>query len=210
MGAQKVANNDLSPHEIELHVDGPYGKPFEYEGYERVILVGGGIGITPCHSIFSTMLSRSINYKGKDANGSMLPCVDLIWVAKDSKMFSMFTSTWRRYEDHNPAANNKFSVRLFATRQGGNVSVIDDDDDRKQQYEPNDDTEFNHVVPHTDATMYTYGRPDWSMVLNLINDGNNNPNKTIVFVCGPQPLVIDVEKYAVKNGARFQNESFVF
>merc|ERR1712157_158937 len=35
-------------NEIELHVDGPYGAPFVYSGYDRIVLVGGGIGITPC------------------------------------------------------------------------------------------------------------------------------------------------------------------
>jgi len=220
--AQKVENNELGTHEIELHVDGPYGKPFVYKGYERVILVAGGIGITPVHSIFSTLLSLSMKYGGKDEEGSILPFVDLIWVAKDSKMFSMFTNTWRSYEEHNPNVNNKFNVRLFATRQGGNVSVVEDSDDIKSNNDNNrgttsggnrdrEDTEFNHVVPHTDATMYTYGRPDWNMVLNtLINDGNNNPNRTMVFACGPEPLLVDVEKQAVKNGARFHSEGFLF
>merc|ERR1712228_542532 len=73
--------------DIELHVDGPYGAPFEYDGYERIVLIGGGIGITPCHSIFSTLLSRSIRYGGKDAMGNVLPSIDLIWCAKTIKCF---------------------------------------------------------------------------------------------------------------------------
>ena len=222
--AQKIENNGLGNHEVELHVDGPYGKPFVYIGYQRIILIAGGIGITPVHSIFNTLLSRSIKYSGKDEDGYILPFVDLIWVAKDSKMFSMFTNTWRSYEQHNPNVDNKFNVRLFATRQGGNVSVIEDnnnnididqDDDSKTNTTTTNreryDTEFDNVVPHTDATMYTYGRPDWNMVLEtLINDGNNNPNKTIVFACGPESLLIDVEKQTVKNGARYYSEGFLF
>merc|ERR1712151_1049428 len=90
-----VISQNIATKDIELHVDGPYSAPFVYEGYERIILIGGGIGITPCHSIFRTMLSQSI---ANDDDGS-LPSVDLIWVAKDHQMFSLFTSTWQLFEE---------------------------------------------------------------------------------------------------------------
>merc|ERR1719266_2016596 len=131
--AQKKESNGIGLDDIEIHVDGPYGKPFVYDGYERVILVAGGIGVTPCHSIFSTMLSRSMQ-QSADKDAAPLPAVDLIWVAKDKEMFSMFTQTFRSYEAHNPSANNRFSVRLFVTRI----------------YDPRDDAnEFNNIVPFT-------------------------------------------------------------
>jgi len=212
--AQKVAANQIGAHEIELHIDGPYGKPFVYDGYQRVILVAGGIGITPCHSIFSTMLARSM--EGKNWGGK-IPCVDLLWVSKDSDMFSMFASTWRKFEEHNAAAGNTFSVRLFATRQdGGGVQVMEEDgkedvgDVEVADAVGDGDTEFNHVVEHTAATMYTYGRPDWSNVLSTIDDSDNDPATTLVFACGPTAMVRDVERIAVGKGARFQSECFVF
>jgi len=212
--AQKVGANGLGAHEVELHVDGPYGKPFVYDGYERVILVAGGIGITPCHSIFSTMLARSMqSTKEKGDKKKKMPCVDLLWVAKDSRMFSMFAATWRKYEEHNAAADNAFSVRLFATRmdgQGGVQVMEDEDGDEDERELERADTEFNHVVAHTAATMYTYGRPDWGMVLNTIDDGDNEPATTLVFACGPTGMVHDVERHAVAKGARFQSECFVF
>merc|ERR1712176_1097122 len=125
-----------SLEDIELHVDGPYGSPFVYDGYDRIVLVGGGIGITPCHSIFSTLLSRSIAYSGNDEHGNKLPSVDLIWVAKDNKMFSLFVNTWRLFEEHS-SESHQFSLRLFATRNGGgNVRV--DDGDEEEQKEQND------------------------------------------------------------------------
>ena len=71
-----------------------------------------------------------------------------------------------------------------------------------------EDNEFNNVVMGTD-TMYTHGRPDWSMVLNTINDGNNEPDKTLVFTCGPMSMVKEVEAVAGRKGARFYSELFV-
>merc|ERR1712154_309948 len=90
MLAQSVESKALGTQDVEIHVDGPYGKPFVYDGYDRIILVAGGIGVTPCHSIFSTMLSRSIRqFESTDKSDAPLPAVDLIWVAKDKEMFSM-------------------------------------------------------------------------------------------------------------------------
>eukprot|EP01084_Bolivina_argentea_P153958 268406_1 len=112
--ASKIERNEIGNHEIELHIDGPYGKPFVYNGYDRIILIAGGIGITPVHSIFSTILSKSIKYKGKDnINGKLLPYCDLIWVVKDSIMFKMFYKTFRKYEDHNNNIDNKLSTHLI-------------------------------------------------------------------------------------------------
>lgn len=142
--AQKRQNNEIGSHEVEIHIDGPYGKPFVYDGYERIILVAGGIGVTPCHSIFSTMLSRSIRqYDEAEKDATPLPAVDLIWVAKSKEMFSMYTQTLRSYERHNQAANNSFSVRLFVTRPNGNGMMAHDPQAN----------EFDHMVPGTD-TMY--------------------------------------------------------
>merc|ERR1719242_2151662 len=200
--AQQVESKQIGLQDIEIHVDGPYGKPFVYDGYERVILVAGGIGVTPCHSIFSTMLSQSMQLAASaDKEGAPMPAVDLIWVARDKEMLSLYTQTFRMYERHNPESNNKFNVRLFVTKPGGDVNPAGDD--QKEQ------SEFNNVVPGTEATMYTHGRPDWSMVLNTITDGDNNPDTTLVFACGPLGLVREVELTSVAKGARFYAESFV-
>merc|ERR1719189_2973794 len=211
MLAQSVGSKSLGTQDVEIHVDGPYGKPFVYDGYDRIILVAGGIGVTPCHSIFSTMLSRSMRQADSTADKDVapLPAVDLIWVARDKEMFSLMTQTFRAYEAHNPSANNRFSVRLFVTRPNGRGVTVEEDDDQNAQNEQPEQSEFNNVVPHTAATMYTVGRPDWSMVLNTISDGANIPSTTLVFACGPEGLVKEVENVSVEKGARFHAESFV-
>jgi len=204
--ARKRESGEIGAHEIELHVDGPYGKPFVYDGYERVVLVAGGIGITPCHSIFSTMLSRSMR---TDKEAAPLPAVDLLWTVRDKAMLSMFVQTLRRYEAHNPSANNRFSVRLFVTRPDGpadpdgGVEAVIGDIDQKEEYDAS-----QNVVPQTEGMVFTVGRPDWSSVLGVGDD--NDPSTTLVFACGPMGMVKAVENVAVAEGARFYAESFVF
>jgi len=40
---------------LTLSVDGPYGTPIDFKAYANVILVAGGIGVTPCKSIFESL-----------------------------------------------------------------------------------------------------------------------------------------------------------
>jgi len=61
---------------LMLNIDGPYGVPLEYERYEKIIFVAGGIGITNIHSSFKTLYVL--------AKAGLLPVtrVHLIWAAK--------------------------------------------------------------------------------------------------------------------------------
>jgi NAD(P)H-flavin reductase len=41
---------------LTVSLDGPYGTPIDFSTYDIVILLGGGIGITPCKSIYESLL----------------------------------------------------------------------------------------------------------------------------------------------------------
>jgi NAD(P)H-flavin reductase len=169
--------------DIEFHIDGPYGKPFEYEDYDRVVLVAGGIGITPCHSIFATMLERAVQ-------GLNVPFVDLIWVSRHATQVGMFLDTWQKYEQH--LGLNRFNIRLFVTRSGMQESS------------------FQSIIPNTNL-MYTQGRPPWENVLGtLLRSDDVASDKSLVFACGPSSLVNEVEIVSVAAGAHFYSESFEF
>jgi NAD(P)H-flavin reductase len=46
------------PVELEISVDGPYGagRTALFDKYDTLVLVAGGIGITPMHSLFRHLL----------------------------------------------------------------------------------------------------------------------------------------------------------
>jgi len=44
--------------ELVVNVDGPYGYPPDYLDFEVLILVAGGVGITPVHSILMDLYQR--------------------------------------------------------------------------------------------------------------------------------------------------------
>ncbi|CAN0319940.1 unnamed protein product, partial [Ectocarpus sp. 12 AP-2014] len=73
--------------QIQVNVDGPYGFPLEYERYRLLVLVAGGIGVTPCISILRhlSLLARA---------GSLENClhegVKLIWSTRSPEEMVMF------------------------------------------------------------------------------------------------------------------------
>jgi predicted ferric reductase len=55
-GNSKV-NSSLFPlKRLAISVDGPYGTPFPYPRCSTILLVGGGIGVTPLHSILRSLI----------------------------------------------------------------------------------------------------------------------------------------------------------
>lgn len=63
---------------LDLDVDGPYGSPPALR--RRVLLVAGGVGVTPCASILRTVL----------LGGADCERVTLVWVAKRRHLFYLF------------------------------------------------------------------------------------------------------------------------
>jgi predicted ferric reductase len=72
--------------QITLNVDGPYGQPIELDGYAALLLIAGGIGITPMLSTF-----RYLKQLGcARALPAMLQKVRLIFVAKSYDLVQVF------------------------------------------------------------------------------------------------------------------------
>jgi len=91
---------------IQMNVDGPYGLPIDHKKYLRLVLLAGGIGITPLHSI-----ARSLYILGKQ--GHAIPEIHLIWVVKEAAMFELFTNTIESMLADN--LGNQVHVDLFFT-----------------------------------------------------------------------------------------------
>jgi len=72
---------------LELFVDGPYGTASEEVfGFEVLILVGAGIGVTPFASILKTLAIQS----KQDRLETPLKKVAFYWVCRDDKEFETF------------------------------------------------------------------------------------------------------------------------
>ena len=71
-----LAKSGLAPQALQVNVDGPYGEHLDPTDFDTILLVAGGIGVTPIHSIFRELRNRLIK-------GSCdLKRVHLLWVVQ--------------------------------------------------------------------------------------------------------------------------------
>lgn len=82
--AKSLQNSESPPlplKYIPIHVEGPYGLPFEHKSVSSLLLLAGGIGITPLHSILRSLLLQLNSNVGLQAG--ILKKVKLIWSFKN-------------------------------------------------------------------------------------------------------------------------------
>ncbi|GET90765.1 ferric reductase transmembrane protein, putative [Leishmania tarentolae] len=67
--------------EITMAVEGPCGTPVDYRHYDRILLVAGGIGVTPCVSMLGSVLRqcRALGHSGTS------PRVNFIWSTRSAR-----------------------------------------------------------------------------------------------------------------------------
>merc|ERR1719361_3112248 len=65
---------------LTVAVEGPYGMTLDFENYRHIVLVAGGVGITPMHNIFMTLYEEIINSKSE-----RIPFFELWWINKTAE-----------------------------------------------------------------------------------------------------------------------------
>ena len=80
----QLAEDRVDLGTLDIAVEGPYGCALDYAQHDAVLLVAGGIGVTPVHSVFRELYIR--------ADG---PTVTLLWVARHCRCFDLFGATLR-------------------------------------------------------------------------------------------------------------------
>ena len=148
---------------VELYVDGPYGSASEdVFGFEVMILVGAGIGVTPFASILKTL---AIQLK-QDRLETPLKQVAFYWVCRDETEFESFRGLLVDIvNDH--ALRQIFSINTYIT---GEL-------DLKKFAQKGDFTGYHQFA----------GKPAWSRIGKELRAAH--PEKDIgVFLCGPNAI----------------------
>nr|KAJ3419049.1 hypothetical protein HK105_007467 [Polyrhizophydium stewartii] len=106
---ERVAGN----RDLFVLLDGPYGRSFDgVFDRDSVLLVGGGIGVTPLISILGTIIRRN-----RDGAPDTPIRAELVWVVR-----SVAHLEWFEAELHEAAANN-INVTLFVTDTSSEVQI---------------------------------------------------------------------------------------
>ena len=104
---------------ITVNLEGPYGSCLNYNNYDSIILIAGGIGITPFHNIFFTLYNEAQSGWKKN-----IPYIHLIWVVRFAEMFEMYAETFGQFAEY-PAQGMR--IDLFASQgQGRKPSNVTD------------------------------------------------------------------------------------
>ena len=172
---------------LTVNVDGPHGKlGLNLSTYENVLLIAGGMGITPMISIFCDLAERK-----KRGEYSNLKQCTLVFSSKTSEQLMWFMDQYRECE-----SVDGFNVELYATR--------------------NRDTESSSGRIHSGraniesiVSVFGHGGKSLELTETLSEDtklstsrssSSTKPENVAVLACGPERLVNSAHSAAWKAG----------
>ena len=136
-----------------INVDGPYGNALaDCLEHDVLVLVAGGIGITPVHSILKYLYNMALVNSAKVVNSAKkekVPAkVHLIWVVRETVMFKLFLDTLTKVQQFD--YNGSFVLHLYTT----NMKPQSQEISRKINDSPNDYEDKSTTL------RYNSGRPN--------------------------------------------------
>ena len=180
---------------LSICVDGPYGNSIDIQQYSHILLVAGGIGITPLHSMLRTAVL--LLQQSQEGRLGRLQCIRLVWSAKEIGMFDIFRDTFTRI------------ISYFSMSRNSNDLI-----------EPIVETPFVHVSfelfcsTARDLESVT----DKEMLLPITKERINvrkevaalaGLNYSMVFACGPESLIKECEVACMNHKVAFHAEVFL-
>eukprot|EP00042_Codosiga_hollandica_P050205 m.595124 g.595124 ORF g.595124 m.595124 type:complete len:901 (-) comp58040_c0_seq5:139-2841(-) len=165
---------------LPVYIDAPYGRTTYYTHAHTLVMVAGGIGITPLHSIISELSSR----KSAGLSIGNIQAVHLIWATRSYGQLALFAQELLTIMRNN--INNLFHIELYCSMRAQSFSHPD--------------------VPQELLTGVRQGRPNIAWLCNNVPAGPS----TVMLVCGPQPLVDSAQDIAFANNFTFHSEEFYF
>jgi len=151
-------------------IDGPFGAASEdVFQFSTVILVAGGIGVTPFGSIM-----KSIRYKMERSNQSAIEKVYFYWISRDKNAFEWFNDILVALENEN--LNNFLEINIYLTGQ------LTPEEIQNVMYS---DTGSDIITGLRSPTYF--GRPDWNNIFAQMSKKHDGEDVG-VFFCGPKIL----------------------
>jgi len=187
-----VIKNEKSPEKNpNLYVDGPFGEAHQdYSNYEVVILVGGGIGVTPFASIMKDLVQRC---NTQTSTMSKVKKVYFIWASRTQKQFEWLLDIIGKCEKEDK--EGILDTHIFITR-------FFDKSDLRTTILYICERQFQGV---SNRSMFTglkavthFGRPNFDRMFEDIRLTHEDVRKFGVFVCGPPAMSDGVKESCSK------------
>lgn len=116
------------PFSMGIIAEGPYGHESEYYlNYKTLVLIAGGIGITPLMAIIRDILHR-YRIKATNANEEQLPKnIVLIWAVRSESELDILRQVSPSLISSNyKSCDFRIRVRVFVTQIQNNITDVDD------------------------------------------------------------------------------------
>jgi len=177
-----------------FRIDGPYGAASEdVFNFKTVILVGGGIGVTPFGAIL-----KHINFRIKMQGQNILEKVYFFWVSRDKNAFEWFNDVLAALENDN--INGFLEISTYLT------GVLSVEEIRNVMYSGLD-AEHDQITGLQSPTYF--GRPNWDAIFQ--DKAQKHTGQTIgVFFCGPPLLSKQLSKFCSKYTTTRSNTIFLY
>jgi hypothetical protein len=175
-------------------VDGPFGSASEdFLNYETILLVGGGIGVTPFASILKTIWYRMNNFSNEKS--TRLSKVYFTWVIRDFGTAEWFHSLLHAIEEQD--TQNRIEINIYLTAKIK-------EDDMTNIYVSDVGAEKDAITSLRAPTHF--GRPNWDRVFGSIVEKHPETDVGVMF-CGPpvlsKQLHTKCNEYSNPKGTRF-------
>ncbi|XP_034404159.1 cytochrome b-245 heavy chain isoform X1 [Cyclopterus lumpus] len=170
----------------KLAIDGPFGTASEdVFGYEVVMLVGAGIGVTPFASIL-----KSVWYKRIQQNQDVFTKkIYFYWLCPETQAFEWFADLLQSLEGQmsEKGVTDFLSYNIYLTRWKETEAA---------HFRVHHEAENDPITGLKQKTLY--GKPNWDH--EFTNIASQHPGTKVgVFLCGPPQLGKSLEKQSLSH-----------
>uniref|UniRef100_A0A3B3DPH4 NADPH oxidase 2 n=1 Tax=Oryzias melastigma TaxID=30732 RepID=A0A3B3DPH4_ORYME len=171
----------------KVAIDGPFGTASEdVFGYEVVMLVGAGIGVTPFASIL-----KSVWYKHIQNNEGIKEILSIYfyWLCPETEAFEWFADLLQSLE-------RQMTERDMADFLSYNIYLTRWKETEAAHFRVHHEAENDPITGLKQKTLY--GKPNWDNEFTTIASAHPG-TKVGVFLCGPQMLGKSLEKQCISH-----------
>ncbi|OQS05586.1 ferric reductase [Thraustotheca clavata] len=184
-----IKNAAMTKEYPSVYIDGPVGAPTQdYHRFKTIVMIGGGIGVTPFASILKDVVHLWEDYRCRNCNCVRHPTSFKIqkmyfhWVTRGQESLGWFQETMNDINSMDRDNVIEMHQYLSTVKKEERAVPL-----KMFQKFVHQETGHDVISGIKSKQMTHFGRPDWDAVFrDLVR---KHPREEIgVFFCGPHPL----------------------